>query len=99
MKTVLFLMMLAMSFYGCKNTAKHEHSHETAEEHALHAHDGHDHAHEGHDHAKPDTAMKLFSRKNRQPARNLKYGKYNQAPFTKSSRQQDKCFPLREMNP
>lgn len=51
MKTVLFLMMLAMSFYGCKNTAKHEHSHETAEEHALHAHDGHDHAHEGHDHA------------------------------------------------
>ena len=37
-----------MCFYGCKSTAKHNHEHETAAEHA--AHEGHDHEHEGHDH-------------------------------------------------
>ena len=43
-----------MCFYGCKNTQKSSHEHETAEEHAAHNHDheheNHDHEHEGHNH-------------------------------------------------
>lgn len=39
-----------MCFYGCKNTAKHNHEHETAAEHAAHTHEGHNHEHEEHDH-------------------------------------------------
>ena len=52
---IISLTMLSLCFYGCKNTAKHDHSHETAEEHAAHKehdheHEKHDHEHEGHDH-------------------------------------------------
>lgn len=38
-----------MCFYGCKGNAKHDHSHETAKEHAAHAHTGAEHKHEEHD--------------------------------------------------
>ena len=47
---IISLTVLAMCFYGCKGSAKHDHSHETATEHAAHAHDSHDHNHAGHDH-------------------------------------------------
>lgn len=43
-----------MCFYGCKGNAKHDHSHETAEEHAAHAHTGAEHKHEEHDEHKHD---------------------------------------------
>lgn len=43
-----------MCFYGCKNTSKHNHEHETTEKHAAHDHKGHKHEegedHKGHDH-------------------------------------------------
>ena len=54
MKTILFLLLLPICFYGCKNTAKQGHVHETTEAHDLHAHDGHDHDHAAHDHATHD---------------------------------------------
>ncbi|MEG1738162.1 MAG: efflux RND transporter periplasmic adaptor subunit [Odoribacter sp.] len=47
---IIPLTILAMSFYGCKNTPKNEHSHETTEEHASHSHTGETTEHEGHDH-------------------------------------------------
>ena len=54
MKTILFLLLLPICFYGCKNTAKQGHVHETTEAHAHHAHDGHGHDHAAHDHATHD---------------------------------------------
>lgn len=45
---IISLTVLAMCFYGCKGSAKQDHSHETAEEHAAHSHEGE--SHEGHDH-------------------------------------------------
>ena len=54
MKTILFLLLLPICFYGCKNTAKQGHVHETTEAHAHHAHDEHDHDHAAHDHATHD---------------------------------------------
>lgn len=54
MKTILFLLLLPICFYGCKNTAKQGHVHETTEAHDPHAHDGHDHDHAAHDHATHD---------------------------------------------
>lgn len=50
MKILIYLVAIAMCGYGCKGTTKHNHSHETAEAHAAHSHEGHDHSHEGHDH-------------------------------------------------
>ena len=51
---IIALTILSMCFYGCKNTQKSSHEHETAEEHAAHNHDheheNHDHEHEGHNH-------------------------------------------------
>ena len=51
---IIALTILSMCFYGCKNTQKSSHEHETAEEHAAHNHDheheNHDHEHENHDH-------------------------------------------------
>ena len=44
---IIALTILSMCFYGCKNTQKSSHEHETAEEHAAH---NHDHEHEGHNH-------------------------------------------------
>ena len=44
---IIALTILSMCFYGCKNTQKSSHEHETAEEHAAH---NHDHEHENHDH-------------------------------------------------
>lgn len=49
MKTIIFLIMAAMCFYGCKGNNKQAHEHETAETHA-----GHDHSHEGDEHAGHD---------------------------------------------
>ena len=43
---IITLTILSMCFYGCKNTAKHNHEHETAAEHAAHTHEGHNHEHE-----------------------------------------------------
>ena len=54
MKTILFLLLLPICFYGCKNTAKQGHVHETTEAHAHHAHDEHGHDHAAHDHATHD---------------------------------------------
>ena len=54
MKTILFLLLLPICFYGCKNTAKQGHVHETTEAHDPHAHDGHGHDHAAHDHATHD---------------------------------------------
>ena len=54
MKTILFLLLLPICFYGCKNTAKQGHVHETTEAHAHHAHDEHGHEHAAHDHATHD---------------------------------------------
>lgn len=54
MKTILFLLLLPICFYGCKNTAKQGHVHETTEAHDPHAHDGHGHDHATHDHATHD---------------------------------------------
>ena len=54
MKTILFLLLLPICFYGCKNTAKQGHVHETTETHAHHAHDEHGHEHAAHDHATHD---------------------------------------------
>ena len=54
MKTILFLLLLPICFYGCKNTAKQGHVHETTEAHDPHAHDEHGHDHTAHDHATHD---------------------------------------------
>ena len=54
MKTILFLLLLPICFYGCKNTAKQGHVHETTEAHDPHAHDEHGHDHAAHDHATHD---------------------------------------------
>ena len=45
---------MPICFYGCKNTAKQGHVHETTEAHAHHAHDEHGHDHAAHDHATHD---------------------------------------------
>lgn len=47
---IISLTILSMSFYGCKTTVKDDHSHETAEEHAEHSHEGHEHEGEEHKH-------------------------------------------------
>ena len=76
---IIALTILSMCFYGCKNTQKSSHEHETAEEHAAHNHDheheNHDHEHEGHNHEEEEhenIVMRLSSQKHRQPKQILK---------------------------
>lgn len=47
---IITFTILAMCFYGCKNTAKQDHRHETATEHTAHNHEEHHAQHEGHEH-------------------------------------------------
>lgn len=49
MKAIIFIIMAALCFYGCKNTKQESHT-EHNHEHAAHDHSGHDHEKEGHNH-------------------------------------------------
>lgn len=49
MKAIIFIIMAALCFYGCKNTKQESHTGHN-HEHAAHDHSGHDHEKEGHNH-------------------------------------------------
>ena len=84
---IIALTILSMCFYGCKNTQKSSHEHETAEEHAAHNHDheheGHNHEEEEHENGEGHSDEIIFTKA--QAANRL-------------SKRQVRCFRLPEMN-
>lgn len=49
MKAIIFIIMAALCFFGCKNTKQESHTGHN-HEHVAHDHSGHDHEKEGHNH-------------------------------------------------
>lgn len=52
MKAIIFIIMAALCFYGCKDTKQQNHAHTTANIHTEHEHDHADHDHTDHNHEK-----------------------------------------------
>ena len=88
-----------MCFYGCKNTQKSSHEHETAEEHAAHNHDheheGHNHEEEEHENGEGHSDEIIFTKAQ---AAKTELKKYSPEPSTRLSKRQVRCFRLPEMN-
>ena len=86
---IIALTILSMCFYGCKNTQKSSHEHETAEEHAAH---NHDHEHEGHNHEEEE------HENGEGHSDEIIFTKAQAAKTTRLSKRQVRCFRLPEMN-